>query len=122
VALAAAVLSAAALYLSRKQLHAALKRAQADREEQNAKWSAALDALSSRVDALGAEIRDLGDRGAATPSPRAACSGMNLTKRAQALRMHRRGDPPDQIAAVLGAPFQEVDLLLKVHRIVMSSI
>ena len=35
--------------------------------------------------------------------------------------MHRRGDPPEQIAASLEIPLQELDLLVKVHRIVMSS-
>ena len=34
--------------------------------------------------------------------------------------MHRRGDPPEQIAATLAVSRQEVDLLLKVHRIVMT--
>jgi len=48
--------------------------------------------------------------------------GLNLTKLSQALRMHRRGDPPDQIASVLQIPLQEVDLLLKVQRIVISNI
>jgi hypothetical protein len=46
---------------------------------------------------------------------------MNLAKRTQTLRMHRCGDPPEQIAALLDVPHQEVDLLLKVHRIVMRS-
>jgi hypothetical protein len=36
--------------------------------------------------------------------------------------MHRRGDPPEQIAAALDVPYQEIELLLKVHRIVLSSI
>jgi hypothetical protein len=35
--------------------------------------------------------------------------------------MHRRGDSADQIATALEIPLQEVDLLLKVHRIVISS-
>jgi hypothetical protein len=36
--------------------------------------------------------------------------------------MHRKGDPPDRIAAALEVPLQEVDLLLKVHRIVLSNL
>jgi hypothetical protein len=36
--------------------------------------------------------------------------------------MHRRGDSPERIAAALDIPLQEVDLLLKVHRIVISNI
>jgi hypothetical protein len=36
--------------------------------------------------------------------------------------MHRKGDAPDRIAAALGVPLQEVDLLIKVHRIVLDSL
>jgi hypothetical protein len=43
---------------------------------------------------------------------------MNLNKRIQAVRMHRRGDRPDQIAAALSLPKNEVALLLKVHEVV----
>ena len=45
---------------------------------------------------------------------------MNLSKRSQVLRMGRRGDTPEQVAAALAVPLQEVDLLVKVHRIVLS--
>ncbi len=47
-------------------------------------------------------------------------SGFNLSKRSQAIRMSRRGETPSQIAAALELPLGEVDLLLKVHRIVVS--
>jgi hypothetical protein len=36
--------------------------------------------------------------------------------------MHRRGESPEQIAAAMGIPLAEVDLLLKAHRIVMSNV
>jgi len=45
-----------------------------------------------------------------------------MTKRSQALRRHRQGDPPEEIAAALDLPHQDVDFLLKVHRIVLSSL
>ena len=45
----------------------------------------------------------------------AQIAGLNLTKRAQALRMHRRGEPVPTIAAALQSPHNEIDLLLKVH-------
>lgn len=41
--------------------------------------------------------------------------GINLTKRAQVLRMHRRGEPVPSIAAALETPANEVALLLKLH-------
>jgi hypothetical protein len=125
MALAAAVLSAMAVIYSRGELRSAQRRVQANREGQDATWEAALDALSERVNSMATEMRDLGGQASAmrlAPQSGTLLSGMNLTKRAQALRMHRRGDPPEQIAALLDVPYQEVDLLVKVHRIVMSSI
>lgn len=38
----------------------------------------------------------------------------NLNKRSQALRMHRRGESSDKIAAFLQIPKGEVDLLIKI--------
>ena len=48
--------------------------------------------------------------------------GINLSRRSQALRMHRKGEAPEQIATALQIPQQEVELLVKVHRIVLDSI
>jgi hypothetical protein len=45
-------------------------------------------------------------------------SGMNLNKRTQALRQYRLGQGADSIAKSLDMSKAEVDLLLKVHRIV----
>lgn len=44
-------------------------------------------------------------------------SGIELTTRAQALRMDRRGESPATIAAALSVPRNEIDLMLKVHRL-----
>lgn len=41
---------------------------------------------------------------------------VNLHKRSLALRMHRHGETPEQIAATLNIPRNEVELLLKVHK------
>jgi hypothetical protein len=41
--------------------------------------------------------------------------GLNLTKRAAALRMHHRGEPVATIASTLETPSNEIALLLKVH-------
>jgi len=41
---------------------------------------------------------------------------MNTTRRSQILRMNRRGERPDQIAAALGVPKGEIDLLLKIDQ------
>ena len=45
---------------------------------------------------------------------------VNLTKRTQALRMRRRGESVESIAAALGAPRNEIELLLKVHEMLES--
>ena len=125
-ALAAAVFCSAALWVSRQQHRAALERAQADRAAHEARWESRLHNLEQRLEDLAAELQDCQAQIPQSPGARAgpgrARSGLNLTKRAQALRMHRRGDPPDQIATLLELPLQEVDLLLKVHHIVLGRI
>ena len=51
----------------------------------------------------------------AGPTPVAPQAGMNVTRRTQVLRMQRRGERPEQIAAALNLPQTEVELLLKLH-------
>lgn len=89
----------------------------------HANLEAALESTQQSVDGLAAEVRDLQQQGPAAampaPPPRA---GLNLSTRSQALRMHRRGDAPAQIAAALEVPLQEIELLLKVHRIVLENL
>ena len=78
-----------------------------------------LQAIAARLNDLAGEM----DRLKHQPPPVAAGlprPGFNLSKRTQALRMHRRGDTPDQIAAALEIPRQEVDLLLKVQRMAID--
>ena len=43
---------------------------------------------------------------------------LNLTRRAQALRMRRRGESVESIAAALSTPRNEIELLLKVYEMV----
>ena len=72
------------------------------------------------VRGLKAEVRGLqesvGRLEASRPSQPAG-AGINLTKRAQIIRMHRRGEPVTSIAAALETPANEIALLLKVHAI-----
>ena len=49
-------------------------------------------------------------------------SGLNLNKRSQALQMSRRGEKPQDIAAALSIPQNEVELMMKVQRIVLSGL
>jgi hypothetical protein len=80
---------------------------------------AALRALQENLDGLAARLDDIEQH--LSLAPGAPRTGLNLGKRSQVLRMHRRGDSAEQIAAALEIPLQEVELLLKVHRIVLNS-
>jgi hypothetical protein len=79
---------------------------------------AVLEAALNCVNTKLAETEERTTLLVAPPPPRA---GLNLGTRSQALRMARRGDTPQQIAAALSIPEREVELLLKVQRIVMES-
>jgi O6-methylguanine-DNA--protein-cysteine methyltransferase len=70
-----------------------------------------LEALAARLTTLELEPRD----SSVGVSLR---SGMNLNKRTQALRQLRLGQATGDIAKNLEMPKAEVDLLVKVHRIV----
>src|ERR1700761_9482730 len=67
--------------------------------------------LESEIETLRESMRQL----EMAPSARAGAIGINLNKRAQALRMHRRGEAIPSIAAALETPCNEVALLLKIH-------
>lgn len=81
-----------------------------------------MDPLWKSVEALAARVRELERNPPGAEAPGAPRHGLNLCKRSQALRMHRQGEASDQIAQALALPRQEVDLLLKVHRIVISNV
>ena len=55
------------------------------------------------------------------PAP-VAGQPLNLNKRGQVLRMRRRGEKPETIAAALSIPRNEVDLLLKVHQMSLEQV
>ena len=85
-----------------------------------AQLSAELESAKEKVDELAGEVCQMREHAPhALSAPR---SGFNLGTRSQALRMHRRGDSPGQIAVALQVPLQEVELLLKVHRIVLKNL
>lgn len=80
-----------------------------------------LEAIAARFESLEQQHEAL-RRQPAEAAPDGGRAALNLNKRAQVLRMHRRGDPPEQIASLLEVPRQEVDLLIKVHRIIISQL
>jgi hypothetical protein len=83
---------------------------------------AVLEVLQQKIETLEQELRDFSRLAPLAPGPPPSRSALNLEKRSHALRMHRRGEPASQIAAALELPRQEVDLLIKVHRIVLRNI
>ena len=76
--------------------------------------------LQLQVEELHQRLRDTEERAGistALPAPRAS---LNLNKRTQVLRMSRRGERPENIAASLSLPRREVELLLKIHGLVLN--
>ena len=71
-----------------------------------------------RIDAMAARLneaeRPVGNE-ARVPTPMRA--GVNLNNRVHAMRMLRRGEDVGHIAAALGVPLKEVELLIRVHSI-----
>ena len=82
----------------------------------------AIQAAEAKVAELAAEARDRDLQPSITMSPARLRPGLNLTTRSQVLRLHRHGESAENIARVLEVPRQEVDLLLKVHGIVIKAI
>lgn len=105
-------------------------------------WLTGTAAVWFRLTALGRRLRKLEDDGrrleedrpapappepappplfshpeAAEPVRRLAASGasLNFSRRVQILRLYRRGESPSHIAAALGLPAAEVELIVKLH-------
>ncbi len=117
-AIALSAFSLLAVYRARALVGEIEQRSKAGEE----RCEVILESLRATQSALEAELREIREQPSIAVSPISPKSGLNLTTRSQALRMHRRGDPPDRIAEALDIPLQEVDLLVKVHRIVISNI
>ena len=78
-------------------------------------------ALQQALAQAESQLRRLEERAEQLVEPPPAASGLNLSKRSQVVRMHRRGEAPGQIAAALSLPEREVELLLKVEKAVTGS-
>lgn len=77
----------------------------------------ALEKLRWDVQSAAETCRRLERAIEALPSAAPPRPGLNLSRRFQALRLYRRGERPEQIAAALGVPVREIELLIKVHQI-----
>jgi hypothetical protein len=92
-----------------------IRRLQVKNKEQKTLLQEAYDRLELGFEQLGKRFEELDERSGGLVPPTAAMSGMNLNKRVQAAHMFRRGERPEQIAAALSLPRNEVALLLKVQ-------
>lgn len=88
------------------------------------RWTRRHQALEETIRKMQADIedartrlREAEERAGVLVPPVPPRSGLNLNKRTQALRMFARGSSPEQIAAALTLPENEVQLLLKVQRV-----
>jgi hypothetical protein len=71
---------------------------------------------SRRIAALTRQLREIEARGPETVFlPGVPRSGLNLNKRVQATRLLRRGEDTSHVAAALGVPQTEVELLVRVQ-------
>jgi DNA-binding NarL/FixJ family response regulator len=103
------------------EIHGLLRRSLAERQQLQILESALGDTRLT-VQSLETDLRELERQTGMLVAPAPARSGLNLSKRTQVLRMHRAGQDSAGIAAVLALPRSEVELLIKVQRIVVGQI
>jgi len=76
--------------------------------------------IQLQLDDLRARAREFEDRSFSSPTPAAPRASLNVNRRTQVIRLSRRGETAPDIAASLGIPRQEVELLLKVYGLALS--
>ena len=101
-----------------RQLRARTGNQEKTLETETARLSAEITELKGQILELEQADNSLSS---ATASGSVAVTGnsVNNTLRSKVLKMHRLGQSPDRIAGALRVPKGEVDLLVKVHKIVM---
>jgi hypothetical protein len=99
-----------------------LQRRQQESQQQVLALEAALGEARAAAAGLETDVREIASQTGMLVAPQPTPSGLNLTKRTQVLRMHRAGQDSAGIAAALTLPRAEVDLLIKVHRLVVEQI
>jgi len=88
----------------------------------SAKMEPALsESLQTKLDDLAARVQDAESRAGIVVSPAPPKASLNLNKRTQVIRMSRRGEPAENIAASLSIPRREVELVLKVYGLILNS-
>ena len=99
-------------------LFVSLKRDLAASEARSMKKLAALEVeWIAKMESLNERWKELSQISNLLVPPAPPRSGLNLSKRSQALQMFRRGETPQDISAALSLPRNEVDLLIKVYKV-----
>lgn len=117
-----AVVLAVLLGLSQRvrQLRTRAGKQEKTLETETTRLTAEIAELKNRVAGMERDVeeanRNLPSSAPATALP---ANGVNNTLRSKVLKMHRLGQSADRIAGSLRVPKGEVDLLVKVHKIVM---
>jgi hypothetical protein len=110
------------LFVSLKTEIRSLHRRCLDERQKVQALETALSDARLAVQSLEADLRAVEGQTGMLVAPAPARSGLNLSGRTQVLRMHRAGRDIAGIATALALPRSEVELLIKVHRIVVEQI
>jgi hypothetical protein len=102
-----------------RDLRARAHKQETTLETETARLSAELVELKGQIQELEQTDHSLAPGTAAAGSGAASGNSVNNTLRSKVLKMHRLGQSADRIAGALRVPKGEVDLLVKVHKIVM---
>jgi hypothetical protein len=71
--------------------------------------------LKTQLAELATRVLEAEERAGVLVPPPPPPSGLNLNKRTQVIRLSRRGEGAESIAASLHLPQREVELLIKIH-------
>ncbi len=113
-AVATGLLAGLSLFLA---LQAQARKQAAAVEELNRQVLQEREDSATRLAELESRLLSSEQRAAVLVPPTPPKSGLNLTKRAQVLRLSRQGERAAGIAAALQLPRAEVELLLKVEQL-----
>jgi hypothetical protein len=106
-----------------RELRARAGKQEKTLETESARLAAEVAELKDRVVNLEQELGQAGHSmrsdPAHLPAPMVTGNNVNNTLRSKVLKMHRLGQSADRIAGNLHIPKGEVDVLVKVHKIVM---
>lgn len=110
----------AGLWLGAKVETTRLKRKVEDTRKALETSEESRKALAVKVEELEGAVNRLAEEPVVAPTPGPVRNSINLTKRAQVLRMRRRGESVESITAALCVPRNEIELLLKLNEMAES--